>query len=155
MMVQQSEILSSSQIQFITLFSPGAHSVAVYLFTSHSHRKVCNYAELKTNDFPEPNQTRHVFTFLHPILLVWSHILSTAGWRCDALKTSSSNAQFVVTVQKHFSHIQVFSYELFTIKTQPGTASKSRCETTNSKPLGPIKLSSQSEKQREQSINTI
>ncbi len=88
--------------------------------------------------------------FFIQFLLVWSHILSTAGWRCDALKTSTN-------AQKHFSHIQVFSYELFNHKnsTWDCKQSKSRCETTNSKPLGPIKLSSQSEPEREQSINTI
>ncbi len=49
---------------------------------------------------------------------------------------------------KNISHIQAFNVQLFsnpTHKTETGTASKYTWETTNSKPLGPIKLSSQLE----------
>ncbi len=51
-----------------------------------------------------------------------------------------------MTLQKHFSHPS-FNCQLLskppTYKTETGTAN--RWETTNSKPLGPIKLSTQSE----------
>jgi len=61
-MIGQSEILSSSQIQFITLFS-ASPTVVLCLLPAASNCTIM----LSQNYFPEPNW--HVLTFLHPILL--------------------------------------------------------------------------------------
>jgi hypothetical protein len=65
----QSEIGSSSQIIFITLFSPGAQCCC----TLYQPPQTVQLCWAKTTIF------QHVFTFLHPILLVQGHVLSTAG----------------------------------------------------------------------------
>jgi len=82
---------------------------AVPFFTSH--RKLCNYAELKTNHFPEPNQTKPAMFSLFFIQFYLSGVTYWAPLAGDVmpLKTSTN-------AQKHFSHIQVFSYELFNHK---------------------------------------
>jgi hypothetical protein len=125
----QSETRSSSTVRSYLLHSfLQVHSVAAPFTTSHLANCAIMYAELKTTNFL--NQTgMFFFTFLHPIWLVLgSHILSTASG--DALRPLHQCLSSWPTLQKHFS--------------------ASRCETTNSKPLGPIKLSSQSETESSQ-----
>ncbi len=72
-MIGQSKRGMRSQIIFITLFS----SMCTYLrgFSPAS----ANWANMhQKNYFPEPN--RHIFTFLHPILIVEGCILSAHDW---------------------------------------------------------------------------
>jgi hypothetical protein len=68
----QSEILSSSQIIFITLFSAGAQ--CCYCAVNQPQQKLCIL--LSQNQFPELNP-QHVLTFLHP----GSH--TEHRWRCS------------------------------------------------------------------------
>jgi len=65
-MMGQLEILSSSHVQFITLFEQQVHSIAAVPLTSHF--RVCIY--IYTNAEPKPfflTQTDICWTFLHPI----------------------------------------------------------------------------------------
>ncbi len=110
--VVRSNLLHSS-LSRCTVFA------AVPFFTSH--RKLCNYAELKTNHFPEPNQTPPCFfTFLHPIFTCleshtehrWLEMMMLLR-PPPTLRNIFLTSKFLVT-------------NFLTIKTQPGTASKAK-----------------------------
>jgi len=88
------------------------------------------------NYFPQPS--RHVLTFLHPILIRWSH--TEHQWGCSW--SVSINTQSVTC--KSISHLQVLVTNFFSTPTHK-TETTSRWETTNSNPLDQIKLSTQLE----------
>jgi len=75
-MMGQSEILSSSQIKFFTLFSAGAESCFLHLSPATASDTIM----LSQNHFHGPNG--HIFDFSSSNSSVQDHILSTVG---DAL----------------------------------------------------------------------
>jgi hypothetical protein len=75
-MIDQSEILSRSQVQFITLFYGGAQMCCAFYQPRQAATNL-----VQKNQFPELN--RHILTFFTINFTVWNHVLSTGG---DALK---------------------------------------------------------------------
>ncbi len=77
-MIGQSEMLSSSSIIFISLFSVGAHHIdADALLTGHSN--LCNYAQPKPFSWVKSAYVG----FCSSNFTVQDHILSQHRWRCS------------------------------------------------------------------------
>jgi hypothetical protein len=57
----------------------------------------------------------------------------------------SSGAQYVVTLQKYFSHPSLVMHSFGNPTNKTGTGITNRWGTTNNKPLGPIIMMGQSE----------
>jgi hypothetical protein len=77
----QSETLSSSEIIFIKLFSPGAQHCCAF----HQPQQTAHYDEPKPFSSAKPAY----FDFSSSNFAVWNHILSTAG---DALTTQEQGS---------------------------------------------------------------
>jgi hypothetical protein len=94
-MIDQSEILSHSQVQFITLFLKVHNCVAPLPATASCTNLV------QKNQFPDLPTNFDFFTIN---FTVWSHLLSTGG---DALTSSQKNTLILIGMKNSDSHLKI------------------------------------------------